>query len=310
MEVISGWENIPPSLKGAYLTIGNFDGVHLGHQFIFEKLRREAAEHKVPSVVITFEPHPKMIIHPEIRPFYLITTLEEKLNLIGEHGINCCVVIPFDPSFAQTTAGEFVKKILVEKLHVKKVFIGHDYTFGRGKEGNETFLIEQGKILGFEVEVLTPFTLNGIVISSTRVRKAILSGEMHQAAQYLGRPYNLKGVVVEGHGRGQELGFPTANIAPEKVLIPPDGVYAVKVKMDHTWLKGAMNIGTNPTFGDEKRTLEVFLLDFEGNIYGRRVDVYFVDRIREERKFPSIDELINQITLDVARVREILAKSE
>jgi len=309
MEVVKGWENIPPAWRGACLTIGNFDGVHLGHQYIFDKVRREAKDKGVPSVILTFDPHPKMIIHPEIRPFYLITTLEEKLELMGRHGISACVVIKFDEAFARTTAGEFVRGILVEKLQAQKVFIGHDYTFGRGKEGNDAFLMEQGRRFGFEVEVMAAFTLNGVVVSSTLIRKAILVGEVRNARQYLGRPYSIKGKVIEGHHRGKNLGFPTANLAPEKALLPPDGVYAVKVKVDGLSLNGAMNIGTNPTFGDEKRSIEVFLLDFEGDIYGREVEVFFFDRVREERKFPSIDELVKQIALDVAKTREMLSIS-
>lgn len=310
METVTGWENIPSSANGAFVTIGNFDGVHIGHQYIFEKLSREAKERGVPSVVITFEPHPKMIIHPEIRPFYLITTLEEKLELIERHGIDTCLVIPFDENFAQTTAAEFVEKILLRQLRVRRLFIGHDYTFGRGKEGNVSYLTAQGARLGFEVEVMAPFTLNGVVVSSTRVRKAILAGEMSQVTKYLGRPYNLKGKVIEGHRRGQKLGFPTANIAPEKILVPPDGVYAVKVKMNGLLLNGALNIGTNPTFGDESRSIEVFILDFDGDIYGQRLEVFFIDRVREERRFSSVEELIRQITLDVERTREILVTRE
>jgi len=307
MEVIKGWENVPDYLRGAYVTIGNFDGVHRGHQYIFSKLAKEAAKNKAPSVVITFDPHPKMVIHPEIRPFYLITILREKLELIAQMGIEACLVIPFDKAFARITAGEFISRILVEKFAVRKVIIGHDYTFGRGKEGNDVFLIREGKRLGFDVEVMEAFTLNGVVISSTEVRRAILAGEVGKAAHYLGRPYHVKGTVIEGHRRGQKLGFPTANIAPEKELLPPDGVYAVKVLKNGNIYLGAMNIGTNPTFGDVARSMEVFLFDFEGDLYGETVEVFFIERVREERKFPSVEELVKQIAQDVARTKEILS---
>lgn len=307
MKVVTGWDNIPAQLRGAYVTIGNFDGVHRGHQYIFDRLCEEARIEKAPTVVITFDPHPKMIIHPERRPFYLLTTLEEKIFYISCHGVEACVIIPFTKEFSQMTAGDFVGRILVEKLGVRKVVIGHDYTFGRGKEGNEAFLIERGNRWGFTVEVIPPFTLNGVVVSSTRIREAILAGNVSIAAMYLGRPYHVKGTIIAGHHRGSKLGFPTANIAPEKILVPADGVYAVRVHLGGVMYGGVMNIGTNPTFDDGERSLEVFLLDFTGEIYGREIEVLFIERLRGERKFPSPEELIKQIATDVDRAKEILA---
>lgn len=307
MEVIRDHEAIPPKLQGAYVTIGNFDGVHLGHQYIFRKLAGEAHAAGRHAVVITFEPHPKMIIHPDRKPFYLITTLEEKIALIGRQNMDALILIPFSLEFAKTTAEEFVCRILWEKLHLRKVVIGHDYTFGRGKEGNEAFLKAFGEKLGFVVEVMNAFTIGDVIVSSTRVRNAILAGDVKTAAAFLGRPYNLTGVVVEGHHRGGGLGFPTANIESEKVLIPAGGVYAALVNLEGHRHRAVLNIGINPTFGDNQQTIEVFLLDFQERIYGKTLEVLFIEKLRDEKKFADPEELIHQIKDDVSKAKEILA---
>jgi riboflavin kinase / FMN adenylyltransferase len=306
MDVIKGYESIPQKLQGAYVTIGNFDGVHLGHQYVFRKLVSEAHATAHPAVVITFEPHPKMIIHPDRKPFYLIATLEEKITLIGQQGMDALVIIPFSLEFAGTTAEEFVRRILWEKLRIGKIVIGHDYTFGRGKQGNEAFLKTFGEKLGFDVEVMNAFTVGDVIISSTRVRNAILSGDVKTAATFLGRPYNLAGIVVEGHHRGAGLGFPTANIEPDKVLVPAGGVYAAMVHLEGQQHRAVLNIGRNPTFGDNKQTIEVFLLDFQERIYGKRLDVLFIEKLRDEKKFAGPEELVAQIKDDVAKAKEIL----
>lgn len=306
MEVIRGHEAIPSRLQGACITIGNFDGVHLGHQYIFKKLRSEARSAGAPSVVITFDPHPKMIIHPDRTPFYLITTLEEKIELIGKQGLDALVLIPFSLEFAKTSAADFICGILWEKLQSKKIFIGHDYSFGRGKEGNESLLKDFGTRLGFSVEVINAYNIGDIIISSTRVRNAILDGDVKTAAALLGRPYNLGGIVVEGHHRGEGLGYPTANIEPEKVLVPSDGVYAVVANLEGNQHHAVLNIGTNPTFGDNKRTIEVFLLDFKERIYGKFLDILFIEKLRGEVTFTGPEALVAQIRRDVSRAKEIL----
>ena len=306
MEIINGHEAIPSGLQGAYVTIGNFDGVHMGHQYIFKKLRSEARAAGSPSVVITFDPHPKMIIHPERTPFYLITTPQEKSDLIRKMGIDALIIIPFSLEFAQMTATEFVCGILWDKLRIKKIFIGHDYSFGRGKEGNETFLKNFGNNLGFSVEVINAYNIGNIIISSTKIRNTLLAGDVKTAAALLGRPYDLGGIVVEGHHRGEGLGFPTANIDPAKVLIPAGGVYAAFVNLEGKSYRAVLNIGRNPTFGDEKQTIEVFLLDFYDRIYGKFLEVLFVDKLRDEIKFSGPEALIEQIKHDVARAKEIL----
>jgi len=306
MDVIHGTEKIPARLQCAVVTIGNFDGVHLGHQFIFRRLVEEARREGCPAVVISFDPHPKMVLHPERRPFYLITSPEEKIRLAAGFGIDAFILIPFTLDYAGTTAEAFVREILWERLRIRKILIGHDYTFGRGKEGNETFLTEAGHRLGFAVEVMNAFSIGDTVVSSTKIRDALLAGEVGFAATLLGRPYNLSGRVVSGNRRGSDLGFPTANIAPDKELVPARGVYAVRCLLEGESHDGVLNIGFNPTFGDGKRSIEVHLLRFHRNIYGKTLDVHFVERIRDEVRFKGPEELIAQIDRDIARAQELL----
>lgn len=311
MDVIRGIENIPESLKGAFVTIGNFDGVHLGHRFIFRRLVEKAHSEGLPAVAISFDPHPKKVLHPERRPFYLITTLEEKIDLLTALGIDAFILIPFSLEYAKTAADEFIRGILWERLRIRRILIGHDYTFGRGKEGNEAFLIEAGRRLGFEVEVINAYRVDDTVISSTLIRKAILAGEIRVAAKFLGRPYSLAGRVIHGHQRGgMRLGFPTANITPDKELVPARGVYAVRVLRKQNRHDGALSIGFNPTFDDQQRAIEVYILDFNEHIYGESIEILFMDRIRDEIRFETTEKLIAQIEQDVARVREILRQEE
>ncbi len=306
MDVIRGIENIPASLRCAVVTIGNFDGIHLGHQLIFRRLSEEARRENCPAVVISFEPHPKMVLHPERRPFYLITSPEEKIGLLANLNMDTLILIPFSLEYARTTAEEFVRGVLWEKLHIRKIIIGHDYTFGRGKEGNEAFLTALGGKLGFAVEVMNAVKVGETTVSSTRIREALLAGEVGFAATLLGRPYNLGGRVVAGHHRGVELGFPTANIKPDKELVPPRGVYAVQVLLEGRRLPGVLNIGFNPTFADQELSIEVHIFDFNEDIYGKTLDILFIERLRDEVRFASPGELIAQIDRDIAQARKIL----
>lgn len=307
MQITYGHDHIGQELQGGFVTIGNFDGIHLGHRHLLTNLAGKARREGTKAIVITFDPHPKMLIHPERRPFYLITSLPEKLNLLAQCGLDAVIVVPFSLQYAQTSAHEFITNFLWEKLKLRRIVIGHDYTFGRGKEGNEALLISYGQKLGFEVEAINAFAASGTIISSTKIRQAILRGEMEVAQALLGRPYNVAGRVVAGHRRGAALGFPTANLAPEKELIPPDGVYAVRARREgRENIGGVMNIGTNPTFGDQGRSLEVHLFDFQQDIYGERLDVSFIKRIREETTFPGVEQLVEQIRRDIIAAQEIL----
>jgi riboflavin kinase / FMN adenylyltransferase len=287
-------------------TIGNFDGVHLGHREIFRRVKREAAAVGGESVIVTFIPHPLKVLAPERSPL-LVNTYEEKELLMEASGIDHLVTIPFTREFASVTATDFVRDILVAGIGVRRIVIGHDYAFGRNREGSVDFLCRAGRELGFEVEVLEPIGNGDEPYSSSRIRRMISAGELREVVNLLGRHYSLGGEVIHGHNRGKGLGFPTANLRTEKELIPADGVYAVKVKIDGAEvLDGACNIGTNPTFGDDGRSIEVFLFDFVGDLYGKEMRIYFIDRIREERKFPDAEALRAAIAADIARCREIL----
>ncbi len=306
MKVFRDRNQITDEFKGAVATIGNFDGVHLGHRHIFAKIVAEAARKGCKAVVITFEPHPKMILHPEIRPFYLITSLEEKIERIAETGVDALILIPFTREFSKTTAKDFICSILWEKLRIRKLFIGHDYTFGKGKEGNEAYLAAFGERLGFEVEVIGAFRTGDEIISSTLTRNTILKGDVRKAATFLGRPYSLSGLVIEGHRRGRNLGFPTANVKPDKDLLPARGIYAVRVKWAGKLFGGVLNIGFNPTFSDAALSVEVYLFDFNDDIYGERLEILFIDRIRDEVKFDGPEKLVEQIRRDVETAGIIL----
>jgi len=306
MKVFNSIGTIPDDFRGAMVTIGNFDGVHLGHQHIFRKIAAEAVQNSCKAVVISFDPHPKMILHPDIQPFYLITSVEEKIERIAETGIDGLVLIPFSMAFSRMTAREFICSILWEKLRIRKIFIGHDYTFGRGKEGNETYLSAFGRELGFQLEVISAFKVGDSVISSTLTRNTILAGDVKKAASFLGRPYSISGIVVEGHRRGRDLGFPTANIKPDKALVPARGIYAVRVSLAGRTYKGVLNIGFNPTFSDKTLSVEVYILDFHDDIYGKRAELFFIERIRDEVKFDGPAKLIEQIKRDVDQARIVL----
>ena len=309
MIVFKGIENITDAFRGSFVTIGNFDGVHLCHQFICRKLADEAKNAGTKSLIITFDPHPKMILHPAIRPFYLITTLEEKLKLLEDCGIDGTLVIPFSLDYSKVTAEQFVREFLGKKLAIKKIIIGHDYTFGRGKIGNSDYLISCGREMGFAVEVVDAFKVGEDIISSTLVRNLIIKGDFKTVTTLLGRWYNVAGIVVSGKGRGVGLGFPTANIDPEKELLPPAGIYAAFVDVEGKRYLAALNIGEKPTFADYTFTFEVHLLDFSGDLRGKRLNTEFVEKIREIIKFDSPEMLKKQIAADVEEARSILLKN-
>lgn len=306
MIVFEGIGSITPDYRGAFVTIGNFDGVHLSHQHICRKLASEARDAGQKSLVITFEPHPKMILHPNIRPFYLITSRSEKLELLSSCGVNAVVIIAFDQNYARTTAEEFVQDFLWKKLAITKIIIGHDYTFGQARQGNDAYLKAQGRKLGFSVEVIKAFKIGNEIVSSTLIRNYILSGDVRSAMRLLGRFYNVAGTVGSGAGRGAGLGYPTANIEPEKELLPPPGIYAAFVMVDGGRYMGALNIGAKPTFEDYTSTFEVFLLNYAGDLRGKKINVLFVEKLRDIVKFDGPESLKRQIAADVEKTKELL----
>jgi len=307
MQIVTGMNIYDKILDAAVVTIGNFDGVHRGHAEIFAHLKRKSCDRGLPSVVVTFEPHPLKVLAPESAPL-LITTFEQKAALIEESGVDYLVVVPFSKEFSRLSASDFVLKILCTPLSMRHIIIGHDYAFGRGREGSFKTLENLGALNGFTLEDLPPIGDEGVIFSSSLVRSAIANGDMDAAARILGRYYQISGNVVHGRKIGQTLGFPTANISTANELLPPDGVYAVMAKVDGQLVKGACNIGFNPTFGGDTRTIEVFLLDYSGQIYDHRIEVYFVQRLRSVQKFPDVAALKSAITRDVANAGIILEK--
>jgi riboflavin kinase/FMN adenylyltransferase len=309
MVIFKNISEIKEKLRHPAVTIGNFDGVHPGHREIFRRVREMAQAQDGVSVVITFVPHPLQVVSPGTG-VKLITTPKEKRSLIEGCGIDYLLEIPFDWNFASLTATEFVEQVLVQTIGVECLLIGYDYAFGRGREGNVDLLRQLGERFSFAVEVLQPLSNGATVYSSTAVRNMINEGDVKGVVSVLGRHYSVTGNVVLGHQRGRGLGFPTANLETEKELLPSAGVYAVKVRIGRDLYDGACNIGTNPTFQNDRLSMEVFLFDFDGDLYGRELSVYFIDRLRGEMRFPNPEALKEAIAADVVRCREILASKD
>jgi len=305
MKIYRGIEEIAAPLPHAVVTVGNFDGVHLGHREIFRTVKRAAKKLGGVSVVVTFAPHPLKVLAPE-RDFRLITTYEEKERLIAESGVDVLVIVPFTREFSAVSPEVFVRDILVGRIGMECFIIGFDYAFGRNREGNVTLLRTLGDELGFTVDVLDQVGDGDTGFSSSAVRELIAAGDVRGVALLLGRFFSVGGEVVHGFHRGKQLGFPTANIEVVEELLPKPGVYAVKVEGDGWVCDGACNIGDNPTFNGTRVTVEVHLLDFDGDLYGSKLRVYFVERIRDEREFPDIFFLLDAIREDVSDCRDIL----
>lgn len=309
MIIVRNLAELPETFGNAVVTVGNFDGVHRGHRELLRVLKSAAAARSGVSVVVTFEPHPLKVLAPE-REFRLITTYSEKERLLAESGVDYLIVLPFTREFADCSAGSFVRDVLVGRLGMQCLVIGYDYAFGRNREGNVELLRDLGTELGFDVQVLDQVSDGGIAFSSSVVRELIGHGDVRGVVALLGRYFSVGGRVVHGFHRGKSLGFPTANIAAEEELLPSPGVYAVKV-VGEGWVRdGACNVGDNPTFQGRSITVEVHLLDFDGDLYGQCLRVFFVDRIREERTFDNLSALQEAIALDVARCRELLRTVE
>jgi riboflavin kinase/FMN adenylyltransferase len=299
---------ITAPLQNPVVTIGNFDGVHLGHREMFRRLKESAVEIGGVSVVVTFDPHPLRVVASG-KSVALINTLEEKVKLIAASGLDYLLIIPFGQTFSNITAAEFVEQILVGTIGVKRLLIGYDYAFGKGREGNVELLRQLGEKFSFRVDVLAPISIDGTIYSSSLIRTMIRGGDVSEVVRYLGRHFSLGGRVVHGLHRGKGLGFPTANIVTDKELIPADGVYAVKVRIGEELYDGACNIGNNPTFADGQQSIEAFIFDFDGELYGQDIRLYFIERLRDERRFSSPQELVAAISADVQRCRAILAST-
>jgi len=300
MRVIRGIDNLPdPEIVNPVVTLGNFDGVHLGHRKIFERVISAARTEGGTSMVITFHPHPMKVLAPE-KNLRLLTPIDQKLRLIEETGIEGVLLIEFTKDFAKMPPEDFIRDVLMDKLKAKHVIIGHNYRFGKHKSGNTRMLRYYGRRYGFRVNVVRNMKLNRFTVSSTRVRQLLHWGRVCEASALLGRPYSIHGRVVRGAGRGKKiLQVPTANISTPHELIPRDGVYAVKAAFDGNVYDGVANIGKNPTFNGEEMSYEVHLFGYSGDLLGKELTVYFIDRLRGEKKFSSPEELKAQIKKDM-----------
>lgn len=306
MKIIHNLLELTALPRHTVATIGNFDGVHLGHRAIFRHVVAEARQMQGTATVITFTPHPLKLLTPERAPL-LIDTYIERERLIAASGIDLLVCLPFTRDLAALPATTFVTDILIKALGLKHLIVGYDYAFGRDRQGDAAFLQSCGERYGFTVEILPPITQNQDVYSSTRIRQLLQEGAVEAAASLLGRHFTLEGEVVHGAGRGQNLGFPTANLRTEKELLPKEGVYAVKVRHGKELLDGVANIGRNPTFGENERTVEVHLLDIKENLYGETLRLYFLQRLRDEKRFENVSELCTSIQSDIDCARQILS---
>jgi riboflavin kinase/FMN adenylyltransferase len=290
------------------LTIGTFDGVHKGHQQIIKKVVEISKQDRLRNLIITFHPHPKKVINPDI-PLYLLTTTDEQKQILKELGVENHLVINFTKSFSELTSYQFIKEYVVEKIGVNKIVVGYDHHFGRAREGNADFLRKISNQLGFEVIEIPSFQADFSVISSTLIRKEILSGNILNANKMLGRYYFFSGKVIIGDGRGRTLGYPTANIMldEEDKLLPMHGIYASFITVKGIKYKGLLSVGRRPTFYNNGTVIpEVYIYDFQSDIYGETVKVEVVEKIRKEEKFKSAEELVNQMNLDKVNGLKIL----
>ena len=305
MKVISSLENIKEPFAYAVITVGNFDGVHIGHQGLLKEVKKRADKMSGTSVVLTFEPHPLKVLKEKKIP--LITPFERKIELIEKLGIDVVICLPFTREFSKVSAREFVEEILLKKIGMKEIVVGYDYTFGHKREGNIDLLKKLGDELGFKVCILGPILVDNMIVSSTRIRNLIMEGELEKVKILLNRYYQVSGEVIAGHDRGGRLlGFPTANLKLVNEVFPKNGVYVVEVIYNNKVYGGVTNIGFKPTFGNDALSVETHILDFDQNIYGKKIKLNFIKRLRNEKRFSSIEALAAQIKRDIEEARRIL----
>ena len=310
MSIIYGLDAIAKPFRNAVVSIGNFDGVHLGHQTLFRELIKQAVANRGKAVIVTFEPHPLAVLKPEMAP-PIISPLRRKTELILSYGIDHVLVIPFTREFAAVRAADFVRSILYETLGMRRMIVGYDYCFGRDREGNIEMLRTMGKELRFNVEVLSAVHRGDTLVSSTMIRNLLKEGNVARVNELLARPFQLQGKIVEGRKIGAHLlGFPTANLDTANMgMIPARGVYAVEAILGNDSFAGVCNVGFNPTFGESVLTVEAHILDFHKNIYGENLRLNFIQRLRDEKKFSGVEALAGQIEKDARQARTILSSS-
>lgn len=300
-----------PLIRNAIVTQGTFDGVHLAHQAILDRLKELAKIHQGETVVMTFEPHPRMVLFPEDHGLHLLQTLDEKIASLEHAGVDHLLVLPFTKEFSRLTSLQFIRDIIVNTIQTKVLVIGYNHRFGKNREGTFEHLKEYSSLYGFEIEEIPRQDVEAESVSSTRIRKALELGEVQTAAKYLGHFYTLSGIVTEGKKFGRTIGFPTANIAvlhPFK-LVPADGVYAVKVLVDDMLYGGMLNAGFRPTVDGTKHSVEVHIFEFSQSIYEKNITIMYVDKIRDEKRFSGPDELKKQLEKDKLQATSLLANA-
>jgi riboflavin kinase/FMN adenylyltransferase len=298
-------EPLADACRGGAVTVGNFDGVHRGHQALLATLRAEGYRVAGPAVVLTFDPHPMRLLRPQqFQP--VLTTLDDRIDLLHQHGAEHVVVLRTTPDLLQLRAREFFDAVLRKQLDARAVVPGFNFGFGRNREGTVETLAALCREAGLGFVLVPPLELDGKPVSSSRIKAELTQGAVRAAAELLGRPYRLHGTVAHGQHRGQKLGFPTANLEDVATLVPGNGVYAVRVLHQGTTWPGAANVGPNPTFGEQARKLEVYLIGFQGDLYGQTLTVEFVERLRDIRMFAGVAELVEQLHQDVARARQLV----
>lgn len=300
MRVFRGLDNLPP-FKNPVLTIGTFDGVHLGHAKIIERLRKKAIEVDGESIIITFDPHPRFVVAPNSTPIELLSTSQEKIKALQALHVDNVVIVPFTKAFSDISAEAYIRDFIVSNFHPHTIIIGYDHHFGKNRQGNYQLLESVKATYGFQLEEIPVQEIEHIAVSSTKIRAALHIGDIKKANELAGKYYTLEGVVIHGEKRGRLIGFPTANVhvGDAHKLIPANGVYAVKAYLKETAYKAMLNIGVRPTVSSSNhRSIEVNIIDFDQDIYDETLRIEFVDKLRDERKFNSIDELIAQLTID------------
>jgi len=309
MQIIWNINTFPPS-DTSVVSLGTFDGVHRGHQVILGELKARAERARAHATMITFEPHPQLVLQDSGRPQQeVLTTIEEKIEILDDLGLDRLVIAHFSPTFASMGPERFVIDLLIAKLRMREIIIGHDHAFGKGRSGNLALLQKLGAEFGFVVDSLPPLKVGEEIISSTRIRHALQEGNLEVAGQMLGRPYSINGLVVHGAGRGTGLGYPTINLRPysQYKLVPRPGIYASRTRLGGRSHNSVTYIGTRPTFSAQERVIETYLFDFDGHLYGQEATVEFIAYIREDAKFATTQALIEQIKQDVTKSMELLA---
>jgi riboflavin kinase / FMN adenylyltransferase len=309
MEIHNGWRGVPKRLKGAVLAIGNFDGVHRGHQAVLGRAQARAGEQGTRAGAIIFEPHPRVFFAPDT-PFFDLTPLPLKLELLSELGLDQTFVLPFDKELASLSADDFAKEVLADGLGASAILIGYDFAYGKGRSGTPTTLQAEGKRLGFGVDIVEPVEEGGDVFASRDIREHLRLGEVREAAEELGYWWRVKGVVEKGHGRGKNLGFPTINLALKPGQDVGYGIYAMRVIHNGRRYPAAGYVGSSPTFGNGVPMFEAYLLDFDGDLYGEEVEIEFIAKLRDDKAFPDGASLAETMRQDCEKARAILSEIE